>query len=514
MQTVQHSIPPLVIPSTVTVVKFDYQPHFRIFDDSIINGPLSVSNSPSVESIDRFIVSDGIADTVHTFSLNHKECAKTLLENDRLYNKAYMAEKGYAIHDAIVEGIFAQLLTFPVVLERTIYYPTLLMDLCRLSLDRIPSSFARCIKMIYSRLDHMGGMDMHAITRVSEFFSQHLSNFGFGWRWSDWESVLLLDHSNEKFVFVRETLERCVRLSYYDRIKNSLPESFLQHGDIFTLHPPGPVFQYDAVKCKDLVLVKHAAEVNQLIQTRSDESNIQQVIDAIQSHMVMIDEAAEAVSTSYRIIIQCVLLQGSKSFSHILNVFEKYVKLLQSLNETPQSRLETVSNVCEFWKNNTQFIEIILDKMVNYRIIDARAILVYFISVRDEVDFSRFYQTNIIKNTVVKVNLKVQQVEAKLELKNEIVSGQMGIYLLIQDESSDATVKSLQSALDVAVREKKEALILVFQKFVEMLAEKKHAIGGSEMMSDGENDDVNEGVRWFRHAFSAFRFVGKTVFHG
>lgn len=46
-------------------------------------------------------------------------------------------------------------------------------------------------------------------------------------------------------VFVREVLERCVRLSYYDRIKATLPPSFKEVSTVFWETAPRPNFKYE-----------------------------------------------------------------------------------------------------------------------------------------------------------------------------------------------------------------------------------------------------------------------------
>lgn len=55
-------------------------------------------------------------------------------------------------------------------------------------------------------------------------------------------SDLELDSTHPKKVFIRETIEKEIRLSYYSKIKDSLPQAYhiLLPGE-----PSGPYFDYD-----------------------------------------------------------------------------------------------------------------------------------------------------------------------------------------------------------------------------------------------------------------------------
>ena len=94
------------------------------------------------------------------------------------------------------------------------YYNTLVSSLCKESLDKIPSILGRSFKLLFSRLDgtdESSGMDVEALKRFSDFFACHLSNFGYSWKWSDWEGVLDANRNSAQYIFVRETFQKCIR---------------------------------------------------------------------------------------------------------------------------------------------------------------------------------------------------------------------------------------------------------------------------------------------------------------
>ena len=63
-------------------------------------------------------------------------------------------------------------------------------------------------------------------------FLYHRSNFQFIWPWQEWSYVKDLPKWAPQRVFVQEVLEREIRLSYFEKIKQvSLGHSFLSKED-------------------------------------------------------------------------------------------------------------------------------------------------------------------------------------------------------------------------------------------------------------------------------------------
>lgn len=61
-------------------------------------------------------------------------------------------------------------------------------------------------------------------------------------------------------------------------------------------------------------------------------------------------------------------------------------------------------------------MEIILDKLMNYRVIDPKSILSWALSTEVlDANYTRFYLWTIVRATLAKVNFKVEQLTEKLE---------------------------------------------------------------------------------------------------
>jgi nuclear cap-binding protein subunit 1 len=421
-----HEIPKITIPSSVTAVKFLYQPKFWVFDDSVnVPGEKPLCHLPSTTTISRFVLDDVITDTIRIFSLNHKECSKLLLKTDSLLNIDFIERQGIQIYEAIVEAIFSEMFRLPKTHERFVYYTTLIIDLCKESLDKIPSALGRSIKIIFKRLQ---GMDIECVKRFSDFFAIHLSNFGFSWRWADWEFVLDQDRSSMQFVFVREALNKCVRLAFHERIKNSIPESFEAHGRIFPSSPPDFHFLYtDSEKVGHPRLFELCSALSNTISNREEMGVVENTVSEIERFVAEDGHSLQSLQSyfltprnshtlAHDVLFQCIMHQGSKSFSHLLNVIERYLPLLQKWNDTPEKRLLTTEVTCQFWAKNSQFLEIILGKLINYRILDSKAIISWLISDSTlDAHYDQFYVWNILNSTLHKLQLRQEQILQKLE---------------------------------------------------------------------------------------------------
>jgi nuclear cap-binding protein subunit 1 len=197
--------------------------------------------------VSRFVLDDIYTDTLRIFSLNHTECTSLLLQSEKFFNQDCITKNGYAIFESFVECIFAELFRLPKPIDKAPYYNTLIIDLCKESLDKIPSIFGRSVKVIFSRLngsDDASGMDVEGIKRFADFFAVHLSNFGFAWKWQDWMHVLKQKETSGQFVFVREVFEKCIKLAYFNRIRDNIPEPMATHHALFPASAPTFTFRY------------------------------------------------------------------------------------------------------------------------------------------------------------------------------------------------------------------------------------------------------------------------------
>jgi nuclear cap-binding protein subunit 1 len=70
-------------------------------------------------------------------------------------------------------------------------------------------------------------MDLELSYRFMDWFSHHLSNFGFTWKWAEWVDDAQLPDFNPSKWFLKGALDKEVRLSFAQRIQKTLPEPYL-----------------------------------------------------------------------------------------------------------------------------------------------------------------------------------------------------------------------------------------------------------------------------------------------
>lgn len=145
------------------------------------------------------------------------------------------------------------------------------------------------------------------------------------------------------------------------------------------------------------------------------------------------------------IMTQVVLHIGSRSFSHFLNIVERYHALLRQLSSTPSMRLAILTSTTRFWARSPQWVMIVLDKLMQYRIVEPADVVAFvfdpptaeslpstILSTSGDAvpgsfsklialpggqytrDWSNFDWFEIIRLTIEKVNGRVGQVRRRL----------------------------------------------------------------------------------------------------
>lgn len=346
--------------------------YLRLFDDNTV---------PSSSEPSGIALRSMIHDMVDLYEVNRKECAIFLLALPQWFERGTFSagedddsSKPWILEHLVVETILSELFSLPSPSLPAAYYHALLTELCRASPQTVAPALGKCVRRLYGGLggevsDGYPILDPEGVKRFAEWFSVHLSNFSFAWGWQDWAPDMDCSTKHPKRVFVKRVVELEVRLSYYDRVKGTIPPVMLETG-VVADEAPGPEYEYEDGGHK------HALAAAQLLKAIRAKALIPDVEDELAAFQADLERehgltGQEAEAAKRDMAIQTILHVGSRSFSHFLNVLERYLGLLRSLSPTANARAALLRTVARFWRRNAQFQLIVVDKLLQYRLLDA-----------------------------------------------------------------------------------------------------------------------------------------------
>ncbi|KAM4809404.1 nuclear cap-binding protein subunit 1 isoform 2-T2 [Rhinophrynus dorsalis] len=420
-EALQHNLPPFTPPPHTEESVYPMpRVIFRMFDyTDAPEGPVM----PGSHSVERFVIEENLHCIIKSRWRERKTCAAELL--------SYPGKSKIPLNYHIVEVIFGELFQLPVPPHIEVMYTALLIELCKLQPGSLPQVLAQASEMLYTRLDTM---NTTCIDRFINWFSHHLSNFQFRWNWEDWSDCLSQDLDRPKPQFVREVLEKCMRLSYYQRILDIVPATFS------ALYPANPtcVFKYE------------------------DESN---------------NEGSSFNPLKIDVFVQALLNLASKSFSHSFSAVAKFHEVFKNLSESDEGKLHILRVVYEVWKNHPQMIAVLVDKMIRTQIVNCAAVANWIFSPELSRDFTRLYIWEILHSTIRKMNKHVQKIQKELEDAKQRLAKQRKRRDSDDNDSDrkegslEEQIERLQEKVESAQSEQKNLFLVIFQRFIMILTE-------------------------------------------
>ncbi|TYJ02749.1 hypothetical protein E1A91_A13G250700v1 [Gossypium mustelinum] len=397
------------LPSTISAVAYGKQKH-----DAELKYPqrmrrlniFPASKTEDLQPIDRFVVEEYLLDVLLFFNGCRKECAAFMVGLPVPFRYEYL----------MAETIFSQLLLLPQPPFKPIYYTLVIMDLCKALPGAFPAVVAGAVRALF---DKIADLDMECRTRLILWFSHHLSNFQFIWPWEEWAYVLDLPKWAPQRVFVQDVLEREVRLSYWDKIKQSIENA----PALEELLPPkgGPNFKYSGADDQEKTEQEQAlsAELSNKVKGRQ---SAREIILWIEENVYPIHGQEITLS----VVIQTLLDIGSKSFTHLITVLERYGQVMAKLCSDQDKQVMLISEVGSYWKNNAQMTAIAIDRMMGYRLISNLAIVRWVFSPENIEQFHISDRPwEVLRNAVSKTYNRITDLRKEISsLKKSVVSAE------------------------------------------------------------------------------------------
>lgn len=462
-EALQHNLPPFTPPPhTEDSVYPMPRVIFRMFDyTDDPEGPVM----PGSHSVERFVIEENLHCIIKSHWKERKTCAAQLV--------SYPGKNKIPLNYHIVEVIFAELFQLPAPPHIDVMYTTLLIELCKLQPGSLPQVLAQATEMLYMRLDTM---NTTCVDRFINWFSHHLSNFQFRWSWEDWSDCLAQDPESPKPKFVREVLEKCMRLSYHQRILDIVPPTFS------TLCPANPtcIYKYGDESSNSLpghsvalclaVAFKSKATNDEIFSILKDVPNPNQDDDD--------DEGFSFNPLKIEVFVQTLLHLAAKSFSHSFSALAKFHEVFKTLAESDEGKLHVLRVMFEVWRNHPQMIAVLVDKMIRTQIVDCAAVANWIFSSELSRDFTRLFVWEILHSTIRKMNKHVLKIQKELEEAKEKLARQHKRRSDDDDRSSDRKdgaleeqIERLQEKVESAQSEQKNLFLVIFQRFIMILTE-------------------------------------------
>jgi len=350
------------------------RPILRLFPRAALYPPFPLND---------LLLADFISDLLTTFEALHKECTKQLLalplplSNEARQHGQYL----------IIESIFENLLTLPQSNVRQVYYGTIFIDLFKAQPNLMPPLVGAALNFLFQQL---GRIELECRDRLAHWFSFHLSNFAYVWPWVAWRYAIDQPEWHPQRRFIAQTLECCVRLSYWERIQQTIPEEFLP----LMPHQPQPAFRFSA---KNVERAMGDLNMQQYYQFSIDLTKIILGKSTAPAVIAWLDTEVAPILGSearLRLFTPCLLECGNKSYSHAVALFDRYKSVFQTLctnttrkkgnEDTTDAAPESLSafdcqriilhSLSEYWQHSHQHVVVLASQMYHFNIVSMESI--------------------------------------------------------------------------------------------------------------------------------------------
>ncbi|XP_017038914.1 nuclear cap-binding protein subunit 1 [Drosophila ficusphila] len=487
-EALQHNLPTIVPPPHHD--NFEYPMPwvvYRMFDyTDCPDGP----NLPGAHSIERFLIEEHLHHIIETYHHERKDCAAQLL--------SFPFKHKIPLEYCIVEVIFAELFHMPTPRYLDICYGSILIELCKLQPATLPQVLAQATEILFMRID---SMNTSCFDRFVNWFSYHLSNFKFTWSWDEWDSCLLLDGEHPRPKFIQEVLQKCLRLSYHQRITEMMPTTYAK------LIPmtPVPNYKYANEEAASLPGTTVAHQLVVAIRQKCTPEEVVNILKDIPSSGYSGEEMSDGSFNALKIdvFVQTLLNLGSKSFSHSFAAISKFHSVFRALAETEEAQICILHNIFELWSSHQQMMVVLIDKLLKLQIVDCSAVATWIFSKEMTGEFTKMYLWEILHLTIKKMNKHVIKLNSELsEAKDKLAKADSSSSdseddsshkrkkpITHADKPSEEVVERMEEKLEAANVNQKRLFLIVFQRFIMILSE--HLLRSD---TDGRDPDTD----WYR----------------
>ncbi|KAL6719588.1 Nuclear cap-binding protein subunit 1 [Lecanora helva] len=432
LSATKHGLPDIVIPSPVAPGARPKLPemYFSVYADQ------EIETVPPTSNIASSLLRDCLVDTINALDYNRNATAKFLIDLDcyfqpntfvkraTQFDKLRNVEEGRSTwkpEDVAVDAVFSQLLQLPIAEHKLVYYHSVLTEACKIAPAAIAPSLGRAIRWLYRNI---AMMDLELVHRFQDWFSHHLSNFGFTWKWTEWVDDVKLPIIHPKKAFIVGSLEKEIRLSFAARIRGTLPEPY-QPLITEAKEKDTPDFKYNS-DCKfskiafrpfglmvvDTPYSEPAKETLRLLRIKAPDSDIAGPLNSIEESARSLG-VADPLMPSTDAFVTAICYLGSKSLSHVLSQVERCKDRFLSIGHVSErARRQIISSVMDYWHEKPGVGVNVVDKLLNYTILTPESVVMWALGDQlgkgEGLVLSHMFE--MISSTVAKVTNRVRDI--------------------------------------------------------------------------------------------------------
>ncbi|CAF0760628.1 unnamed protein product, partial [Brachionus calyciflorus] len=455
---------------------------FRMFDYTDVPEEFIL---PGHHSVERYLVEEQLHSVINTYYQDRKLCATRLLQLP-ITNRI-------PLNYMIVEIIFAQLFALPKPAHLEVFYGSLLLELCKLQPNYMPIVLAQATELLFDRLDNM---KTAGIERFSSWFAYHLSNFQYKWSWEDWKDSVNESLESPKNKFLRETLVRCMRLSYHQRIVEFIPEP------MSSLLPanPKPNYKYISEEAADLEGTPVANRLLELFKERAIPEDVFSALRDIPD--LEKDGETEINPLKVEVFTSTLLYFGCKSFSHAFAALAKYHMIFKMLVDSEKCQLVVLEALHDVWKNHQQIIIVLVDKLLKTQIVECSSVAKWVFSDQIKNEFTSFYVWEILHSTISRMNKQVDKLRHEYNGLNEKHKKSDLDPESVQNEITEEELEQKLSTLNSLREQQKNLFFIIIERFFAILSDYLTKL--ELKIEDTEQGETFKSPNWFKWVSERF----------
>ncbi|KAL8943958.1 MAG: hypothetical protein Q9216_000771 [Gyalolechia sp. 2 TL-2023] len=412
----KHSLPPITVPSPVSPGIRPQLPEVY----SSVYADQDMETVPPTSNIASLLLRDSLVDTINSLDYNRNVTAKFLIELDCYFSPETFVKRAtpfdrlrdveagkstWKPEDVAVDAVFSQLLQLPSPQHKLVYYHAVLTESCKIAPAAIAPSLGRAIRYLYQNVD---AIDLELEYRFMDWFTHHLSNFGFTWKWTEWVDDVELPLAKPKKAFIVGALEKEIRLSFAQRIRGTLPEPY-QALITEAKDKDVPEFKYNSDQTP---YAPQAREILRLLRAKAPDAELETHLSSVEAEAALLGvEDSLVPSTDAYMTSICFI--GSKSLSHVLSCIERCKDRLLALGPRSEAaRRQIVTSVMDYWVEKPGVGVNVVDKLLNYTILTPLSVVNW--ALMDNIGKGKIlthaHIYEMVASTVHKVTNRVRQI--------------------------------------------------------------------------------------------------------